>query len=140
MKSNCSKRIVKLDLYREPINLRLPGGDAYYGTITGSILGITTVFLVSFYAMYKLLALVNFNDYKIQVRQDVEYFNYTDAFGASNGFAIAVGISAFDGDGTPIEDPSIGEVKFYAKRWGGPNLDNLFTELETRPCSFKEDL
>ena len=65
MSRNCSSRIVKLDIYKEPINLRLPGGEPYYRTMTGSILGIITIFLVSFYAIYKLLALVNLNDYKI---------------------------------------------------------------------------
>ena len=65
MKRNCLQRIIKLDIYKEPINLWLPDGEKYYRTVTGSILSVITISIVSLYAIYKLSDLLEMNEYKI---------------------------------------------------------------------------
>ena len=50
----------------------------------------------------------------------------------------AFGITAYDSNQEPIEDPSIGVLKPYYKSWGikGPGVD--FEELPTRNCTEAE--
>ena len=39
-------------------------------------------------------------------------------FGHKEGFAIAVALIQWDYDDVVIEDPSIGQIKFFMKSWG----------------------
>lgn len=37
----------------------------------------------------------------------------------------------------PIEDPSIGKVRFFAKNWGEKaTYDDFLHELDSKPCDF----
>ena len=38
-------------------------------------------------------------------------------FGYSDGFMVAAAVTAFDGSSVNIQDPEVGEVKFYLKSW-----------------------
>ena len=85
-----------LDIYQEPLKLQLPDGNDEYRTLCGSILSIFTFAFVGLYAAYKLLTLLSYQDYKIQERQQLMYFDATDAFGSEDSFALAIGIIAYD--------------------------------------------
>ena len=52
----------------------------------------------------------------------------------------AAGITSYDEERNPIEDPEIGTIKFYYKSWDVANENDTlkFTEIPTRPCT-KED-
>lgn len=48
---------------------------------------------------------------------------------------MAAAVTAFDGQSSNITDPTIGELKFYYKKWDVLIEDGLgFFEVETRPC------
>ena len=45
-----------------------------------------------------------------------EYFYESDyKFSQNDGFNVAAAVTSYDGNPYPIEDPSIGVVKFYLK-------------------------
>ena len=40
----------------------------------------------------------------------------------------------------PIEDPSIGKIRFFAKSWGDKaQYDDFLHELDSKPCDFAKD-
>lgn len=41
-----------------------------------------------------------------------------ESFGLENGFFLAVGVTNYDGKSDPIEDLSIGQLRFFIKSWG----------------------
>ena len=49
---------------------------------------------------------------------------------------MAAGVTAFDGVTQSIEDPEIGQIKFYLKQWGleAGNDGITFREVRTRDC------
>ena len=53
---------------------------------------------------------------------------------------IAAGVSAYDGNHDPIEDPEVGTIKLIYKKWDvvGDKDVMEFIEIPTRPC-LKED-
>ena len=86
------------------------------------------------------------------MRDEDNYFDSTDKFGfTDNHFMIGAAVTAFDGKHESIEDPSIGQIKFFKKSWGGefsPDepayeiVDGIFQELPTVTCqssSFNHD-
>lgn len=68
------------------------------------------------------------------------YYESGDVFGYEDNFFVAMGISDYIAPyerRTSIEDPSIGNLKFYIKSWGenAPSgTESLFLELESRDC------
>ena len=65
---------------------------------------------------------------------EYHYDSSSFSFGTDKGFAVAAGLTAFDGSRESIEDESIGTVKFYLKSWQNEEELNL-TELESAPCT-----
>ena len=65
------------------------------------------------------------------------FFDFVDEWGQGDDFALAGGVTAYDGGGEPLDDPSIGQVKFYRKGWSSGFIEptGMFKEIETRPCS-----
>lgn len=61
--------MLNFDLYREPFNLVLPDGKTQYRTLLGSILSIITIVVVMSYGSIKMASMVNYSDYKVQVRE-----------------------------------------------------------------------
>ena len=57
-----------------------------------------------------------------------------EKFGKSDGFAVA---AAFWGTGVHnvIEDPEIGQLKFYLKWWDNPSEIPKFRQLASRDCN-----
>ena len=47
-----------------------------------------------------------------------------EPFGAAHGLAIAAAVTRYDGKPEEITDPTIGELKYYLKRWE----DGLFDD------------
>lgn len=92
-----------------------------YRTLIGSILSCLTFGLVGLLAIYKLIALVNFENYRYQLNKNYNHYEANEEFGHKENFAVAFGVSDYfsvEERLLPIEDPSIGEVKLYIKWWG----------------------
>ena len=79
------------------------------------------------------------SDFSVQEHIQFEYFEQGEVFSyKKNKLAIAAGFIAWDYDSTPLDDPSIGELKFIMKSWGVPGVSDLFTELSTHYCTQEE--
>ena len=91
----------------------------------GAILSVVTIVLLLSYGVYKSISLAGLSYEIMLTTLDYEY-SYTESLTQANGFHIAAGISAYDGNDFPIEDEEIGEVVIYAKSWGFlPNNSGL---------------
>ena len=130
------QKALKLDIYRQPIDLMLPDKNNKYRTFQGAMLSFLTLLIVLSFFAYKLVALITFQDYQIQVHDLEEYFTSTKLFSLEDGFILAGGVTAFDGSSTAIQDLSIGSVKIYAKNWSGSEEGDtgMFQELDSRFC------
>ena len=80
-------------------------------------MSLLTLFLLLFYAGYKLNKMISFKDYKVQTRDYEDYYEADEQWGYMDEFALAAGVTSYDGSSDPIEDPSIGQLKFYRKAW-----------------------
>ena len=64
----------------------MPDEEHTYRTFCGSILSIFTVITITLYAGYKLSTMVTNADYKVQVRDQDDFYVSKDSFGAAEGF------------------------------------------------------
>lgn len=48
---------------------------------------------------------------------------------------IAAGLSTYSDSTEVIEDPSIGVVQFYWRRWSNQSYESQNSPIETQPCS-----
>ena len=71
-----------------------------------------------------MLALVSFDDYKVQLHEKENFYNTTDPFGSEQEFMIAAALTAYDGDPSSIEDPSYGQLRIFMKKWGENDESN----------------
>ena len=117
----------------------LPDDKAHHRTISGSFLSVITTILMLSYAFYKLDSLVSRNEYKVLVADRIDWYELYATFGYDNGFAFAVGFTAWD-DGVGItEDPTYGQIKIFIKSWGlNAPFEDTFHEIETRSCNLDD--
>ena len=101
-------------------------------------MSILTVFLLIIYSVYKLNTMIGIKDYKIQMQNFENYYSHTDEWGSDNGFTLAACLTAYDGSREVIEDPSIGQLKFYRKGWSNSEGVDYFSEIASRPCMEEE--
>ena len=67
--------------------------------------------------------------------ENENYFTINQAFGTADGFQIGAAVTAYDGDSSSIEDPTIGTLEFYIKEYGVSNNNVTFLQrLSTKPC------
>lgn len=61
----------------------MPDEEPKYRTFCGSILSILTVITLTLYAGYKMKTMVGRDDYKVQLRDEDDFFVSKDSFGAA---------------------------------------------------------
>ena len=134
------EKALHLDLYRRPFMFNLPDKSTKYRTLLGSVLSVLTVAIMLSYAYLKLIKLQSYQDYVINEAYREQLFDTKFALSQANGFQVAAAVTNFDGNPEEIEDPEIGEVKFYLKQWGidddSPSIS--FKEVKSRPCEEKD--
>ena len=59
------QKVLALDLYEKPFNFLMPDHRERYRSLLGSLLSVLTFALVLSYAGYKIVDLIEFNDYKL---------------------------------------------------------------------------
>ena len=64
----------------------------------------------------------------------------TPSFTEADGFKVAAAITGWDGDPNPIEDPTIGTLKFQLYQWDTQNrgYEELSEWIDTEPCREEE--
>ena len=109
------KSFLKFDLYRKPVQLLLPDRADAYRSLCGSVLSLVTFILMLAYGIYKVTTLVDFNDAKVERQHHEDFFDLKEL--KPGGFQIAAAVIQWDTETGSIEDPEIGEINFYLKRW-----------------------
>ena len=132
------QKILMFDLYEKPFNFLMPDHRDRYRTILGSFLSILTFVLVLLYAGYKFGNLVNYEDYKLMKFEQENFYPMREPFTSDHGFMLAAGVSKYNGETEPLEDPEIGTVKIYKKTWDSQDINGngglKFEEIPTEPC------
>ena len=125
--------MLHLDLYKQPFRLLLPDRKNEYRTFTGAALTILTIIVLLAYGGVKLSALIARDDYRVQNRELMDFYEDIDPLSSDDGFVIAAAITGFEG---PLVDipPEYGSLRFYRKEWSQDVWLNI-TEIETLPCS-----
>ena len=82
----------------------------------GSLLSIVTVVSLLTYATVQLQVMYGREDYRVQLRDEVDYFSRWAKFGRDQGFFVAFGMTSDKLLNVEL-DPSIGELHFYQKIW-----------------------
>ena len=135
------KLFLAADLYTEPFKFLLPGEEDRYRTFLGSMLSLVTICILVGYGTFKTLDLLNYEDYQVQPRLKENFYDTDETLNSSEyRFAVAAAITSYDGKPDIVEDPEIGEIKFFMKKWDvyDPSVEFGFTELETRPCEMSD--
>ena len=105
--------------------LTIPG----YGLLSS----ILTLICVISYASYQLNSLVARDQYRLQLASEEDYYLYNKTF--DDEFKVAAAITDWDGIPYPIEDPTIGELKFLLVEWDTYQIyKSNFTWLELKIC------
>lgn len=130
---------VKLDLQGKYFNFYLPDGNLMYRTSLGGIVCLMLLLTWLAFAVNQFIVLSQRSDYQILEKSYENFFsNYNFRFKRKDGFAIAAAFVDFK-DESVIEDPEIGQLKFYYKRWDDSNETKLeFEEIPQRLCTMDD--
>ena len=74
-------------------------------------LSILTLITIITFGSLKASELFSMQDYKVQMREQLEYYRSDEAFGARDGFMIAANVVDHVNEST-LNDPSIGTIGF----------------------------
>lgn len=137
---NFAEYFLKMDNFRQPFEFLLPDKQTRYRTCLGATLSILLTICIVVYGSWKAAILTQDDDYKIETRSIPYFYDQSDALKYGDGFMVAAGVTRYDGNEQLIEDPSIGQLKFYYKKWGGEETSGTvqFTEIATKPCNIEE--
>mmetsp|Transcript_3475 Transcript_3475/g.4613 ORF Transcript_3475/g.4613 Transcript_3475/m.4613 type:complete len:112 (-) Transcript_3475:1558-1893(-) len=96
-----------------------------------------TVFLVFsllFYGVMQSVKLITYDETDVMVSSRDSYFSADHVH--TDGLWFAFGLTEYDSNPMPIEDPSIGVVRPGYKQWGTDATS--FVDLKTRNCTEAE--
>ena len=134
----CQKRTLSIDMYRRPFHLFLPDNQSLYRSFLGAMLSIMTILLLSSYALWKLANLINRKDYTVRMYDQENFYDIKESFGPEDGFMLAAGLTAYDGNQEDITDLSIGRLRFIKKSFSYSEKGIQFKDVQTRPCNQTE--
>ena len=135
--STVGDSIVKFDAFAAPFTFILPNGKAAFRSCKGCTMTILLLLILLFYGAMQSINLFTFDETDVMVSQRDAYFDADQIF--SEGLMYAFGITAYDSNREPIEDPSYGVIKPYYKSWGIKTSSGVhFEELPTRQCTDAE--
>ena len=109
-----------------------------YRSYCGATLSILTLVTIITFGSLKASELFSMQDYKVQMREQLEYYHSDESFGARDGFMIAANLIDYSSQSS-LNDPTIGSIAFMLTDL---NMDPDYEgdrykarPLETRPCS-----
>ena len=109
-------RIVENDSFATPYKFMLPDGKERMGTGKGCSLTVFLFIMLIFYGSMQSVKLFTFDETDIMVSTRDSYFDASETY--SENLFYAFGITAYDSNDQPIEDPTYGVLKPYYKSWG----------------------
>ena len=73
--------------------------------------------------MYKITDLIDYKDFKLLKFEKENFYDMREPFTNKDGLMIAAAITGYNSNTVPVEDPEVGEIKFYQKLWDVANVD-----------------
>lgn len=146
--NRCAKfrdKVYENDSFATEYKFMLPDGKEKMSTGKGCCLTVFLLFALIFYGSMQSIKLFTFDETDVMVSQRDSYFDASVVH--SEGLWYAFGITAYDSNDQPIEDPTYGVLKPYYKSWGiktsstGEDISDhsvYFEELPTRQCTKAE--
>ena len=134
----CLDSVLKFDAFAEPFNFMIPQqkGKAFR-SYKGCIITVVLMVTLIFYGAMQSIKLFTFDEADVMVSTRDAYFDQEYIY--SQGLMYSFGISNYDTNYEPIEDPSYGVLKPYYKSWGIKEEGTVdFEEIPTRECSETE--
>ena len=116
MWSRSLDKLLKYDSFAETFAFKLPEGKDSFRTVKGCILTVLLILTCIFYGTMMSIKLQAFDE--TDVMYSVVDAFYDADFVQSDNLAFAFGLTAYDSNPDPVEDPSIGVVNAYYKSWG----------------------
>ena len=110
------EKALEYDSFAAPFMFKLPEGKQRLGSLGGCICTVILALSCLFYGVLQSVKLFTFDETDIMVSSVDAFFDSDYVY--SGPLAFAFGITAYDSDPEPIEDPSYGLLKAYYKSWG----------------------
>ena len=114
----------------------LPDGKNGLHSTIGCSFTFLLVFSTIFYGSMQAIKAAGHNGTQISYNFLDNYFG--SEYETDNNLMYAFGITAYDSNPEPIEDPSIGTIKPYYKSWKNEVRDILWTPIPARDCTRAE--
>ena len=119
----------------------MPGNKLTHGTKLGFSFTIFFVIFLLSHLYLKTMKFLGIDDSKLIINYQENYYDSSFVMSVEDGLQFAFGISAYDNNSEPIDDPAYGEVKARITTWGFNDTIgiNVGEPLAVKPCS-KEQL
>ena len=79
---------------------------------------LIAILILIFYAGLQLMRLTGFGEPQIMLSVRDSYYDTDFEFSSDDGLMIAFGLTHYDGNQEPVEDPTYGILNGYYKSWG----------------------
>ena len=129
------EKALEYDNFAKQFQFMLPERKDRLGSLSGCTCTLIWIFSCLFYGILQSIKLFTFDETDIMVSSVDAH--YDSNFVYSDNLMFAFGITAYDSNPDPIEDPSYGVMKAYKKRWGFGGGSEIW-ELPTRDCTDAE--
>ena len=96
----------------------MPDGKQAKRTLPGFLGTLLAIVILIFYAGRQYQRLVGFEEPQTMFSVLDSYYTTDHEFTTDDGLMIAFGLSAYDNNPEPIDDPTYGTLKAYYKSWG----------------------
>ena len=130
------------DVFGRGYHFNLPGNKDTLGTCFGAAITTLMIGILVIYGVMQMHRLVIFGETVVTSSKKDTFYAMLDLFPdeiedlQSTKFDLAFGITAYDGDPEPIEDPRYGRTYARYDGWGNGKPRNI--NIETHQCSEEE--
>ena len=114
----------------------MPDGKKSKKSFSGCLVTLLAVIILIFYAGLQYMRLVGFGEPQIMLSVRDSFYDTDFEFTSNDGLMIAFGLTHYDSNPEPIEDPTYGVLNGYYKSWGIKESQGVdFELLPTKACT-----
>ena len=118
----------------------MPNGSNSLKTYVGGFFSSVMLLMLLFYGGMELLTLMTNGNSTITTNIVDSYFDgyYEFNLDKKPGLQIAFGLTAYDSNYEPLDEPEFVEVKARTRSWSPDEDVVIFQDVTTRPCTREE--
>ena len=120
-KNSCAKFgdiVYDTDAFGENFSFKLPNGKERHTTKCGVFITFLICSILAVYCLIKLNLLLYYGDSTINQYTKEAYFDENFKWNSTMGMHFAFGLTDFDGNQEPIDDPDYGQLVARYVHWG----------------------